>query len=103
MLGALAAATAVASTPSMLLTPVAVAAESAAADPVPLPDTERAKVVKAWISGGRGAKSAAAEALLGSDSEIQTFLAETLPNQTVQDNRVAIVKLPGPRGQGPAP
>lgn len=100
VLGALAAATAVASTPSMLLTPVAAAAESAAADPLPLPDTERAKVVKAWISGGRAAKSAAAEALLGSDGEIQTFLAETLPFQTVQDNRVAIISCLDRAGKG---
>ncbi|MDQ0760572.1 ALF repeat-containing protein [Streptomyces canus] len=100
VLGALAAATAVASTPSVLLAPVAAAAEGTAPDPVPLPDTERAKVVKAWISGGRGVKAAAAEALAGSDSEIQTFLTETLPNQTVQDNRVAIVSSLDRAGKG---
>ncbi|WP_208647980.1 ALF repeat-containing protein [Streptomyces tirandamycinicus] len=100
VLGALAATTAVASTPSVLLAPVAAAVEGTAPDPVPLPDTERAKVVKAWISGGRGVKSAAAHALFGSDSEIQTFLAETLPNQTVQDNRVALVSSLDRAGKG---
>ncbi|WP_432072057.1 ALF repeat-containing protein [Streptomyces wuyuanensis] len=100
VLGALAAATAVASTPSALLAPIAAAVEGNAPDPVPLPATERAKVVKAWISGGRGVKSAATHALVGSDSEIQTFLAETLPNQTVQDNRVALVSSLDRAGKG---
>ncbi|WP_208818431.1 ALF repeat-containing protein [Streptomyces marokkonensis] len=43
---------------------------------MPLPDTERAKVVRAWLTAGKGVK-AAAEALYGSDAGIQAFLAET--------------------------
>jgi hypothetical protein len=100
VLGALAATTALATAPSVLLPPVAAAAEGTTPDPVPLPDTERAKVVKAWISGGKGVKAAAATALAGSDSEIQTFLTETLPIQTVQDNRVAIVSSLDRAGKG---
>lgn len=100
MLGALAATTAMAAAPSVLPTPVAAAAESAAPDPVPLPDTERAKVVKAWMSGGKGVKAAAAATLAGTDSEIQIFLTQTLPVQTVQDNRVAIAGSLDRAGKG---
>ncbi|MGK3940560.1 ALF repeat-containing protein [Streptomyces caeruleatus] len=100
VLGALAATTAMAAAPSVLPTPVAAAAESAAPDPVPLPDTERAKVVKAWMSGGKGVKAAAAATLAGTDSEIQIFLTQTLPVQTVQDNRVAIAGSLDRAGKG---
>ncbi|MEU0751028.1 ALF repeat-containing protein, partial [Streptomyces albogriseolus] len=100
VLGALAAATAVAATPSVLRPATAAAAEGAAPEPVPLPDTDRAKVVRAWLTGGRGVKAAAATALYGSDTDISTFLAETLPKQTVQDNRVAIISSLDRAGKG---
>ncbi|MER6044291.1 ALF repeat-containing protein, partial [Streptomyces sp. NPDC001856] len=100
VLGAIAAATAVASTPAVLRPATAAAAETAGTGPVPLPDTDRAKAVRAWLTGGTGVKAAAATALYGTDAEIQNFLAVTLPQQTVQDNRVAIVRSLDRAGKG---
>ncbi len=48
----------------------------------------------------QGVKAAAATALYGSDTDISTFLAETLPKQTVQDNRVAIISSLDRAGKG---
>ncbi|OKJ94565.1 hypothetical protein AMK26_32600 [Streptomyces sp. CB03234] len=99
VLGALALATAVAATPSVLRSATAAAAGTAGTDPVPLPDTERAKVVRAWLTGGKGVR-AATTALYGSDTEVRTFLAETMPQQTVQANRIAIVRSLDRAGKG---
>ncbi|MGW2819529.1 ALF repeat-containing protein [Streptomyces sp. NPDC001443] len=67
---------------------------------MPLPDTERAKVVRAWLTAGKGVKAAAADALYGADADIQAFLAETLPRRTAEDNRVAIVRGLDQAGKG---
>jgi hypothetical protein len=101
LLGAQAAVTAVAATPLTLASAAfAVPAEGPATDPLTLPDTDRAKVVRAWLTGGRATKAAAADALYGTDTQIQTFLAETLPKVAVEDNRVAIVSLLARSGKG---
>ncbi|MFG2463647.1 hypothetical protein ACGFWE_42345 [Streptomyces sp. NPDC048523] len=70
LLASLAAVTAVAAAP-LAWTPVARAAETATPDPLTLPNTDRAKVVKAWMTGGRATKAAAADALFGTDADIQ--------------------------------
>ncbi|MEF3114291.1 twin-arginine translocation signal domain-containing protein, partial [Streptomyces chrestomyceticus] len=67
VLTALAATGAVAATSSLVLSPVSAAAVPAAAaadggtgdDPFALPDTDRAKAVKAWMTGGKATRAAA--------------------------------------------
>ncbi|WP_327732841.1 ALF repeat-containing protein [Streptomyces nojiriensis] len=90
LLGAIAATTAVAGTSSLVLNPLAAWAdappESADGDPFQLPDTERAKAVRAWILGGR---AAAETALTGSDADVHDFLSVRLAAETAQNNRVA--------------
>ncbi|MFC9491194.1 hypothetical protein ACFTZM_34680, partial [Streptomyces hydrogenans] len=75
--GAAAAVAAAAASP-MAFAPVsrAATAEDVPGDPLTLPDSERAKVVKAWMTGGRAVKAAAADALYGTDADIQTFLLQ---------------------------
>ncbi|MEU5090104.1 hypothetical protein [Streptomyces sp. NPDC021356] len=70
-LGALAAATAVAATSSVLRPATAAAAETAGTGPVPVPETERAKAVRAWLTGGKGVKAAASTARYGTGTEIR--------------------------------
>ncbi|MFB7597168.1 hypothetical protein [Streptomyces sp. NPDC056160] len=70
-LGALAAATAVAATSSVLWPATATAAETAGTGPVPLPETERARAVRAWPTGGKGVKAATITALYGTDTGIR--------------------------------
>ncbi|MFC9426535.1 ALF repeat-containing protein, partial [Streptomyces sp. NPDC056987] len=101
LLGSLAAVTAAAASP-LAWTPVARAAtaDDPESGPLTLPDTERAEVVTAWMTGGRATKAAAADVLFGTDTEIRTFLAETLPKVTAEDNRVAIVSCLARAGKG---
>ncbi|MGW5251354.1 ALF repeat-containing protein, partial [Streptomyces sp. NPDC004129] len=42
----------------------------------PLPDTDRAKVVRLWETGGPGVRAAAEGALVGSDDDVKNFLAQ---------------------------
>ncbi|MYS42762.1 twin-arginine translocation signal domain-containing protein, partial [Streptomyces sp. SID5998] len=72
VLGALAATAAVTATSSLVLNPVAAwAADTPPADddgdPLNLPDTDRAKAVKAWLLGGPAVRAAAELALSGTD------------------------------------
>lgn len=76
------------------------AADTGGADPLPLPDTDRAKAVKAWMTGGRAVRAGAAEALVGSDADIRAFLTEQLPKASVEDNRVAILTYLARAGKG---
>lgn len=78
----------------------AAAADTGGADPLPLPDTDRAKAVKAWMTGGRAVRAGAAEALVGSDADIRAFLTEQLPKASVEDNRVAILTYLARAGKG---
>ncbi|MFC8216426.1 ALF repeat-containing protein, partial [Streptomyces sp. NPDC057296] len=100
LLGAAAAVTAVAATPLSFTRPASAATGDAPADPLTLPDTERAKVVQAWTTGGKATKAAAAYVLYGPDEEVRTFLAETLPKVTVEDNRVAVARYLARSGKG---
>ncbi|MFE2044343.1 hypothetical protein ACFXAZ_26150, partial [Streptomyces sp. NPDC059477] len=101
LIATLAATAAVAATP-LTLAPMARAAtaQDPPLDPLALPDTDRAKVVKAWLTGGRATKAAAADALYGTDTQIRAFLGETLPKVVVEDNRVAIVSYLARSGKG---
>ncbi len=101
LLGAVAAATAVAATPFSLARPARAAdGEDPADGSLVLPDTDRAKVVKAWSTGGRATKAAAAYALYGTDADVRTFLTETLPTVVAEDNRVAVSRLIFRAGKG---
>ncbi len=94
--------TAAAATPTTL-TPIARAATAKARAPDPLaglPDTDRAKAVRAWMTGGRpsGPRSGSP---YGTDAEVQVFLTQTrAPKATVEDNRVAIVTYLAKSGTG---
>ncbi|MEN3586367.1 hypothetical protein AAH978_19770 [Streptomyces sp. ZYX-F-203] len=55
------------------------AGASVASERSGLPDTDRAKVVRPYRSGGRAVRTAAAAALAGSAAEVATFLGQTLP------------------------
>ncbi|WP_178970340.1 ALF repeat-containing protein, partial [Streptomyces acidiscabies] len=61
-------------------------------DSSPLPDTDRAKVVRLWESGGPGVKAAAEVALIGGDADVRTFLAQASDLQ-FQDDRVATAQV----------
>ncbi|MER6789379.1 hypothetical protein ABT330_33000 [Streptomyces sp. NPDC000658] len=91
-LGALVAGTAVAAASSVPLPVAAAAAGAAGADPVPLPGAERAETVGVRLTGGKGVKSAATD-LSGADAENRAFLAVTPPQRTVQDSRLAPVRI----------
>ncbi|MFE7412954.1 hypothetical protein, partial [Streptomyces laurentii] len=76
VLGAVAATAVAVTASSLVLNPVAALAAVAPpagedGDPFGLPDTDRAKVVKAWLLGGRAVRAAAEEALTGTDADIQ--------------------------------
>lgn len=102
VIGALAATTAVAATSSLVLSSAPAEAATTAppddldeGDPFNLPDTDRAKAVKAWLLGGKAVRAAAESVLIGSDTDVQTFLTVDLPKATAEDNRVAILTLAG--------
>ncbi|WP_336054336.1 ALF repeat-containing protein [Streptomyces sp. CA2R101] len=58
-----------------------------------LPDTERAKVVRLWESGGPGVRAAAEVALIGGgDDDVKTLLAQASGLQ-FQDDRVATAQV----------
>ncbi|MFF9296754.1 ALF repeat-containing protein [Streptomyces althioticus] len=69
-----------------------------AADTVPadggarLPDTDRAKVVRAYRTGGRSVRTAAVAALVGNADEVATFLGERLPAAVAEDNRFTLTQ-----------
>ncbi|MFG2991799.1 ALF repeat-containing protein [Streptomyces sp. NPDC048257] len=88
----MAAGVAAVSTPLLLTTPVRAApgAAAPAGDALILSDTDRAKVVKAWILGGRSVRQAAACALGGTDQEIRTFPTE----QSLKDTRTRRTSQP---------
>ena len=104
LLGTLAAVTAVAATPGVLVAPARAGAATAAEDepptPFELPDTDRAKVVRAWLTGGKATKAAAADAMYGTDADIRTFLGTTLATVTAEDNRVAVAAYLARSGVG---
>lgn len=105
VLGVLAATTAAVATSSVVLKPVAARADNPPAngsdgDPFNLPGTDRAKVVKAWLLGGKATRAAAETALIGSDADIQTFLTDELAKVTAEDNRVAIATSLAGGGKG---
>ncbi|WP_439947320.1 ALF repeat-containing protein [Streptomyces sp. BBFR109] len=75
-------------------------ADAASADSLTLPDTDRAKAVEAFMTGGQATKAAAAYALYGTDAEVQTLLTETLLRVTAEDNRVAIARSLVRAGKG---
>ncbi|MGW0538337.1 hypothetical protein [Streptomyces sp. NPDC003032] len=99
VLSVLAATTAVAASPGAL-TSLARAVEGDAPDPLALPDSDRAKAVKAWITGGRATRAAAADVLVGTDADIRTFLTEQLPQTTAEDSRVAVLTYLTNAGKG---
>ncbi|MFC8215640.1 ALF repeat-containing protein, partial [Streptomyces sp. NPDC057296] len=103
LLGTLAAVTAVAATPGVLVAPARAGAATAADEPptpFELPDTDRAKVVRAWLTGGKATKAAAADAMYGTDADIRTFLGTTLATVTAEDNRVAVAAYLARSGVG---
>ncbi|MFF3909772.1 ALF repeat-containing protein, partial [Streptomyces sp. NPDC001848] len=57
-----------------------------------LPDTDRAKVVRLWETGGPGVRAAAEAALVGSDDDVKNFLAQASDIQ-FQDERVATAQV----------
>ncbi|MGW1171894.1 ALF repeat-containing protein, partial [Streptomyces sp. NPDC002550] len=57
-----------------------------------LPDTDRAKVVRLWETGGPGVRAAAEVALVGSDDDVKTFLSQA-SDIAVQDERVAVAQF----------
>ncbi|MFZ3544264.1 hypothetical protein ACODT3_01545 [Streptomyces sp. 4.24] len=69
-------------------------------DPFGLPDTDRAKAVRAWLLGGRAVRASAATALAGTDADVRNFLAVRLPADTATDNRAAIVSSLAVAGRG---
>ncbi|MYV92678.1 ALF repeat-containing protein, partial [Streptomyces sp. SID1034] len=105
VLGALAATTVVAATSSLVLNPIAARADTPPpdgddGDPFNLPDTDRAKAVKAWLLGGNATRAAAEAALIGSDAEVTAFLTDELPKVTAEDNRVAVLTSLAGGGKG---
>ncbi|MEU3917604.1 ALF repeat-containing protein [Streptomyces sp. NPDC029004] len=70
------------------------------ADPFLLPDTDRAKVVKAWVLGGKAVRAAAAAALTGSEADVQNFLAVRLASETAVDNRASLLSSLAVVGKG---
>ncbi|MGW1813047.1 polymorphic toxin-type HINT domain-containing protein [Streptomyces sp. NPDC002125] len=78
----------------LLGAPAAVAAD----DPA-VPVGVRAQIVGFWETGGAGLKAAAEKALLGSDAEIQKFLAEAEAIQ-FDDNRIETARLAMSAGPG---
>ncbi|MEU9544054.1 ALF repeat-containing protein [Streptomyces mirabilis] len=53
----------------------------------------RYDVVDAWEYGGPGVRGAAAVALVGSDADVQTFMAKELPDLEVEDLRVQVAQV----------
>jgi len=97
---ALAVVTAAAAMPQILVPLARADGDSGAPGSLDLPDTDRAKAVRAWMLGGKAMRAAAEYALSGTDADIITFLTTELPVATAEDNRVAVFSYLANGGQG---
>ncbi|WP_328719931.1 ALF repeat-containing protein [Streptomyces sp. NBC_00247] len=104
VLSAAAAATAVAALPlTTTARAFAATADTGTGPALPsLPDTPRAKAVAAWQVGGKATRAAAAAALVGTDADVEAFVATGLPSAVAEDNRVALFKSLSISGKGTA-
>lgn len=81
---------------SLLSTRAAYAAGTA--DGVPI--TDRGKALEALRTGGRGTREAAARALVGTDADVASFVANDLARLQVEDARVAVLTMLPYAGKG---